>query len=140
MQNSLAKRTFFSRIQSLDHDEQEFGYHGPKKFIKKSLQIEIPDINTNENIPPPIPSLCPTSSKFVFSSLKAASSGKASTSTPTRHSDTTPHKRESLNFFSETINKYDDYYAEDEFFDVTMKKCHRKNMEDRVSILKKSLY
>ena len=134
MQDSLVKRNFLSRIQSLELDEQEFGYNGPKKIIKKSLQIEIPDINTNENIPPPIPSLCPTSSKFVFNSFKTVPSGKASTSTPTRHSDTTPHRKESLNFFSETNNKYDDYHVEEEFFNLTMKKCHRKNMEDRVNL------
>ena len=37
-------------------------------------------------------------------------------------------------FPMESDNLYDDFYQEEEAFNITMKKCHRKRMEDRVRV------
>ncbi len=135
MQNSLLKRNFLSRIQSLELDDEECGFQGPRKLVKKTLQIEIPEIGGQENIPPPIPTLCAKTSKFVFNSLKAVPSTRASTSTPTRFSDTNSKQFDFPNFRIENNSKYDNYYERDAFYNLTMRRCHRKAMEDRVRLV-----
>ena len=135
MQNSLRKRGFLPQMHTMDVDEQECGYQQPRKFIKKSLEIEIPEIHANENIPPPIPSLCTQSSKFVFHAFKNLQPCKGLTSTPTRYTDTATKGFDFGNMFTDSNTKYDHYYEEEEFYSVVMEKCHRKSMEDRARIL-----
>jgi len=102
----------------------------PKKKIK-SLKIDTSDSMVEECEP-----LLPSTSRgghsgFSFPSSLNLQSSKSSTSSSPKYGERNPYSFDLGKFFSENATLYDNFYKEEEFYNITMKKCHRRNMEDR---------
>lgn len=143
MQNIYSKRPFGLYIESIEAPEPELFFPNPKKKVKKALSIEILDSfrDDHPNFHGKSYSLCQNSpmQKKVGSNLFPPMSPRNSTSSAIIFSPRL-QSQHSLAFGMEEErslqipqnHKYDDFYVEGDFYDVTMRKCHRKVMEDRV--------
>lgn len=137
MQTPLTKRNLGIIA---DEDNLELGdaasYKEPRKKIKTSLMIDIPDPFTEIQNNPMLTTTRPKSAPYAFVSPRTPRSCKSSTSTPPLFAgSSTPKSFDFNDLLYKANTDYDDYYKEDSFFNATMKKCHRKYMEDRVRSL-----
>lgn len=135
MQNISAKRPFKLMLEQNDIPMTNDLFLTPEKKVKKGLSIEILDsfaesatvtpnrFSFHEKLPL-LPLRSPRnsrSSRFSLSNIiEDHYSGKFGT--------------ENNNGIQKTSSNhdYDDFYLEGSYYDVTMRKCHRKTMEDRV--------
>mmetsp|Transcript_28516 Transcript_28516/g.25390 ORF Transcript_28516/g.25390 Transcript_28516/m.25390 type:complete len:150 (-) Transcript_28516:365-814(-) len=135
MQTPLTKRTL-GAMRDQDNIElgEEASYKEPRKKVKASLMIDIPDPFTEISNNPVLTTTRPKSAPYAFVSPLTPRSCKSSTSTPPRFvGGSTPKNFDFSDLLYKPNTEYDDFYKEDSFFNATMKKCHRKYMEDRVS-------
>jgi len=110
-----------------------------RKKLKKPLQIDISDSFADKAVLLPISTTSTNSRKFSFSASPRPHSCcmmKTST-TPRCRCPERAHKSLESNILFENETMYDDFYQEEEAFNITMKKCHRKKMEDRVNLSNK---
>ena len=138
MQNLIIKRKATIMLEDYSFDDSLKTYQNPRKKYKKTLQIEITDSFSEaanhqiliEHQPNNSTSYKPTHS-FNLLTLSSDSFYQPSTSPRTKSEVSLRfnHEREPI---SEIDRKYDDYYVEDDCFNVYMQKCNRKTMEDRV--------
>jgi len=129
MQSSLGKRNVLQLIESPAIEKGKY-YLEPKKKIKP-LKIEISDAMAEECEP-----LIPSTSrgghpKIGFNLSINIQSTKSSTSSSPHCSDRSPFSFNCGQFMSENATTYDNFYKEEEFYNVAMRKCHRRYMEDR---------
>ena len=137
MQKNSAKRPFKLMLEQNDLPISDELFPCPEKRVKKRLSIEILDsfADASNKTPkgylisqraPSLPLMSPkscASPRFLLSNVCKDQS--LSNFLPMNNSEplsTTPS------------HEYDDFYLEGSFYDVTMRKCHRKIMEDRVKI------
>ncbi len=109
-------------------------YKEPVKKLKKPLSIDIPDAYSDSNFTPVNSSSRAKSAQISFIALESPTSCRSSTSTPPRIT-TNPGKIEFTRLLAELDTQYDDLDQEEEFFGISMKKCNRKTMEDRVILI-----
>lgn len=145
MKNASAKRTFNLYVDTSDSPSAEFYFPAARKVVKKGLSIDIADsfaepcspVNRFAN-PPASPSLAHKLSDFHLFTPKSSKAAASLYSTLHQTSfsfnfgmdvEKPAHSR------SSTPNReYDDFYRNGSYYDVTMRKCHRRTMEDRVII------
>ena len=126
-------------MQELNSHQGEEYFQTPSKKVKKSLSIEIADsfaeggCLSHKNPQNTLPSPSSTNKMTHHSLLR-------SPKTPHKSTTSSPRIRSEYTFCFDMDDghaprfetKYDDFYHETEFFDISMQKCHRKLMEDRV--------
>jgi hypothetical protein len=134
MQTPLVKRRSSYLINNpLEVDSPET-FDEPKKKVKTTLWIDIPEPFT-EKIPQPMNSTSAAKGKsFGLFSNKPPQTCKVSTSTPTRPGSPFGRKFDFSRFYSEGDSKFDDFNREASYYNLCMRKCHRKTMEDRVAL------
>jgi len=125
------KRSFLTIFDNapITFDTPIASFQDPRKKLKKSLSIDIAE--AFGDIP----------SSFLPLSITHANSLKISlTLSPSFQSCSTPRASErrfvsleSNLYLSDNDSLYDDFYHEGEAFNLTMKKCNRRRMEDRVT-------
>jgi hypothetical protein len=130
MQSPLMKRSMFSLLDS-SREESPERFQEPRKKLKSCLRIEIPDPHT-EKSQSPINSTSASKAKTFYFGPKPLQSCKVSTSTPPRLDTSYNKKFDFSKFLNENDPKYDDLTKEEEIYNLAMRKCHRKTMEDRV--------
>lgn len=135
MRNTSVKRTFNLFVETSENPAAEFYFPSARKHVKKGLSIEIADSFADPYSPgsmkpfanlPASPSLAHKLSDFPLFTPKSSRLPNPSS---------TYHQASfSFNFGSTSTSRseYDDFYRKGSFYDVTMRKCHRKTMEDRV--------
>ena len=142
MQDPSTKRTFRLMIDTEESSTSESFFPSPRKKVKKGLSIEILDSfadlpNLNAKIfqlpqnssflahkPPEFPLLSPRNNRNTPLSM--------SSFLQNQYSFRFDVEGESLWKSNKQDRTYDDFYLEGSYYDVTMRKCHRKTMEDRV--------
>lgn len=133
MQTSLAKRNLMTLLESGPVEKSKY-FLEPKKKVKTCLQIDIPDSFSNECEPLAISTSRGSHPKISFRGSLNLQTCKASTSTSPKCLNKAPYVFDFTKFFSESESIYDNFYQEEQFYNITMKKCHRRNMEDRVTL------
>ena len=121
-------------LENYSIDDQIRIYQEPRKKFKPSLSIEINDpfseSTTNKYL---LQQNTPNSSSFTS---KNFSNKFCPTSTSPRNQNEVNQSCMLKNPTQFEIDRqYDDYYFEEECFNVSMQKCHRRTMEDRVILL-----
>jgi hypothetical protein len=131
MHNSLVKRSHDTLLVTGPNEEGPELYKEPVKKVKKLLNIDIPEPYP-ETVMNPIKSTHRAkSAQLSVLSIDSPRSCRSSTSTPPRIASGSGSSERSL--ISEDLDdEFDDFYKEEEFYNITMKKCHRKHMQDRV--------
>jgi protein phosphatase 1L len=117
-------------------EESPSHYKEPRKKLKGCLQIEIPDSYTEKNEHILNSTSASKSKNFSFFGSKNLLTCKVSTSTPPRLEASSNQKFDFSKFLAETESKYEDFNKEGENYNLSMKKCHRKTMEDRATVEK----
>jgi serine/threonine protein phosphatase PrpC len=136
MQNLIIKRQATIMLENYDLGESSDLYQQPRKKFKKSLQIEIVDSFSESKILLQHSQQTPNSSKFSgnrqFNMLTIKNDGSYATSSSPRISGERPMTIEIENTqINQIDHQYDDYYVEEDCYNVSMQKCNRKTMEDR---------
>jgi len=107
----------------------------PRKKLKRALQIDISDSYTEK-------AAAHSSSSTKNANARKLSFGTALNNQPycmvknaatPRCTERSKFAFEPNVFFMENDTMYDNFSQEEEAFNITMKKCHRKRMEDRVT-------
>lgn len=109
-------------------------YQEPKKKLKANLKIEVSDSYIENYEPNPISTSRGKQSTFSFRNSFNLQTSKASTSSSPTLNERRASAFDFSKLFSENNTIYDNFHKEDEFFSITMRKCHRRNMEDRVNL------
>ena len=138
MQNPIIKRRASIVLENYSLDDPTRIYQEPRKKFKPSLSIEIHDPFSES-----------TSNKYLLQQKTSNSTSftpKHSinflnfpndkfyqiSKSPCNKKDVTPSSRSEMSPKYEIDRQYDDYYFEEECFNISMQKCNRKTMEDRV--------
>ena len=139
MQTSLSKRSLMSFLDSGPVENAPYYLESMKK-LKPSLNIEISDSFFEVTQPIAISSSRASRSQFTLRHSLTIQTTKAATSSSPTCRDRSPFAFDFGKIFTEADTTYDNFYREDDFCNIAMRKCHRRNMEDRVIPLTKSLY
>lgn len=131
MQTPLVKRTISIRSDS-PRSYSPIPFQEPRKKKLSQLTIEIYDPYT-EPSGQSINSTSASKSKSpAFKFPKPVLTCKNMTSTSPGLQAQKPSKFDFTKVLLENDSKYDEYYREEESYNIGMKRCHRKTMEDRV--------
>ena len=141
MQNLIIKRRASIMLDNYLIDNTKRIYQEPRKKFKPSLSIEIHDSFTDNNTNHKFfkQQKNPNSTSFIskhpfnFISFSTDEFCPLSTS-PRNQTEVSSFFISEPTFKCEIDNQYDDYYFEEDCFNISMQKCHRKIMEDRVII------
>jgi hypothetical protein len=131
MQTPLVKRTISIRSDS-PRSYSPLPFQEPRKKKLQPLTIEIYDSFTEPSSPSINSTSASKSRSPAFKFPKPVLTCKALTSTSP---SLQPQKQAKFDFTKvllENDTKYDEYYREGESYNIGMKRCHRKTMEDRV--------
>jgi hypothetical protein len=132
MHNSLVKRSHDTLLVTGPNDEGPELYKEPIKKVKKLLCIDIPEPYPEPSNTSRKGSIRAESVQLNLISIDSPVSCRSSTSTPPRIASGSGSSEHSFNM-EEMDDEFDDFYKEDKYYDVTMKKCNRRNMQDRVN-------
>lgn len=133
MQSSLlVKRNLLTLLENGTTEKVSF-FLEPKKKVKANLKIEVADSFADFCEPLATSTTHAGQTKFSFRNSLSLQTSMAASSTSPRCRERSPYAYESSNFFDENEERYDNFYKEEEFFNVTMRKCHRRKMEDRAT-------
>lgn len=131
MHNSLVKRSHDTLLVTGPNEEGTELYKEPVKKVKKLLCIDIPEPYPETILTPIKSSHRAKSAQISFLSIDSPRSCRSSTSTPPRIASGSGSSERS-NILDELDDEFDDFYKEEDFYNITMKKCNRRHMEDRV--------
>lgn len=110
---------------------------GSRKKVKRALQIDIHDSFTEKPAALPLSTPRANARKLSFTLPPSPQPCcMVKTATTPRHSERGQAMMDQSFFPMESDSLYDDFYQQEEAFNITMKKCHRKRMEDRVILRK----
>jgi len=125
------KRSFLTIFDNapVTFDTPIASFQDPRKKLKKSLSIDIAE--AFGDMPSPFLPLSITNANSLKISLTLSPSFQTC-STP-RASERRFVALESNLYLSDNDSLYDDFYHEGDAFNLTMKKCNRRRMEDRVT-------
>lgn len=136
MQSSLlVKRNFLTLLENGTTEKVSF-FIEPKKKVKTNLKIEVADSFADFCEPLATSTTHAGQTKFSFRKSLSIQTSMGASSTSPRCRERSPYSHECSNFFDDNEERYDNYYKEEEFFNITMRKCHRRKMEDRVNCIK----
>ena len=138
MQNLIIKRRASIMLDNYTIDNPTKIYQEPRKQFKPSLSIEIQDSYSDNNShkffrQQKTPNSTSSAPKYTFNFITFSAD-------EFHPNSISPHNKPDVSSFftSEPTSKceidkqYDDYYFEEDCFNISMQKCHRKIMEDRV--------
>lgn len=144
MQNPCSKRPFSLFIDTSEPTDPKIYFPSPLKKAKKALTIEILDSfaespSNSHAKSYELPQNSPFSSKKLASypllTPKHSRTPKLLFSSRNLPGYSFSFGIDNEKAASTPLNQiYDDFYLEESFYDVTMRKCHRKIMEDRVNL------
>lgn len=128
------KRSFLSLFETAvaTYDPPVCAYQNPRKKHKKSIHIDIGESFADK--PQQFPPTTTNASARKLSFGMSTSVCMVKTQTTPRCSERGQSTPEPNLFVMENDTLYDDFYQEEEAFNITMKKCHRRRMEDRVRV------
>ena len=140
MSNLCVKRPFRLLIDSTEPNEPEIYFPSARKQVKKALTIEVYDSFAEKTSNPHVrsynmPQNTPFSINKPYSVQTPRNSSKRSTTSSPRFPSEfmfPPNSESSRNTTASQTEQYDDYYLEGNYYNVTMQKCNRRTMEDRV--------
>lgn len=146
MKSIVTKKTFSQLVDTSENPTEEFYFPSTRKHIKKDLSIEITDSFADpSHVKTPRMSLQLSPSLDIQCGdypVQTPRHGKRPTLFSSRNQqafsfnfETEPEKALCHNTTTTSSHDYDDFYLKGAFYDVTMRRCNRKTMEDRVTLL-----